>query len=158
MTGVRLNGTGAVVAKVRAVGNMFGIFAGPLSIVSGNTVRTEEFGIEAGPLSIVSGNTVRANGIFAGANSTVSGNTVGGGAPGIGAGPGSTISGNTVLPLGNGIFAAPEARSAAIPSRAGKSALRLAASNVIGNTATNNVVANLVLSGAGCTNVDNLAP
>jgi hypothetical protein len=79
------------------------------------------------------------------------------------AGPGSTISNNTVEGI-NGIFARPGGSTVsgntALASEVdgGDTGITVdCPSNVIGNTATG-YASNLVLSGAGCTNIDNVAP
>lgn len=87
------------------------------------TIDNDDSGIFTGPFSTVSGNTVlRFRGILARL--------------------GSTVSGNTALAREEG----------------GENGIQVnCPSNVIGNTATGDA-SNLVLSGAGCTNIDNLAP
>jgi hypothetical protein len=117
---------------------LFGIRAGPSSIVSGNVVGNSDNAIVAGPDSIVSDNVVRTGGggLFAGPSSRVSGNNVNSVEVGIGVGPGSTVSGNT----------------AHRPDSSDETILVDCPSNVIGNTATGR----LVLNGDGCTNIDNL--
>jgi hypothetical protein len=162
-------GAGAVVEKVRAIdnggdgagiatgsssmisgntvsGSPFPIAAGFGSTISGNTTRGGQFGITAGNFSTVSGNNVVGGGvgIFTGFGSIVSGNTSSGSDPSIFTGLGSTVTGNTAKEEGNG-----GGGSAGIVVDC--------PSNVIGNTATG-YSNNLVLSGAGCTNIDNLAP
>jgi hypothetical protein len=156
--------TGAVVDKVRADCEETGISAGSDSIVSGNTARALVFGISAGSDSIISGNVatssdsaIRAGsgsivsrnvvaqsdfGISAGSLSTVSGNNVGAIDVGISAGPGSLVGGNNAHPQSEGDEPEGPAFAVTCPS------------NVIGNTATGD----LLLNGAGCTNIDNLAP
>jgi hypothetical protein len=156
--------TGAVVEKVRADCEEAGISAGSDSNVSGNTARALIFGLSAGSDSIISGNVVTSSdvairagsgsivsgnvvtqsdfGISAGSLSTVSGNNVGAIDQGIGVGRGSLVSGNNAHPQSEGDEPAGPAFAVTCPS------------NVIGNTATGD----LVLNGAGCTNIDNLAP
>ena len=153
--------TGAVVENVRAIThNTFGIATGSFSIVSGNIVENTIFGIIAGRFSTVTGNSAAGGegGIRAGPHSTVSGNSVFGD-PGIGAGPGSTISGNTVQGLA-GIETGPGSTVSGntVQNTGGGTGITVACpSNVIENTVTGHEE-NLLLVGAGCTNIDNLAP
>jgi parallel beta-helix repeat protein len=176
--------SGAVVEKVQAIDNAAaGISAGLGSTVSGNIVRNTPFSIQAGrgsiisgnavqgggeidigagPNSIISGNTLLASGsgISSGDGSIVSGNTVSGGDGSISAGGGNTVSGNTVVNANReGIYALPGStvRGNTVSGGADVGIAVRCPSNVIGNTATG-TGAGLVLTGDGCTNIDNLAP
>jgi hypothetical protein len=181
-------GAGAVVEKVRAIdngGDGAGIATGSSSMISGNTVSGSPFPIAAGFGSTISGNTTRGGpfGITAGNFSTVSGNNVVGGGVGIFTGFGSIVSGNTSSGSDPSIFtglgsivsgniaAGPVGILAGLGSMVNGNTAKEEGnggggsagivvdcpSNVIGNTATG-YSNNLVLSGAGCTNIDNLAP
>jgi hypothetical protein len=141
VTGIGASGGSAVSGNI--VSGLLannGIIAGRNSIISGNVASNSgNVAISGGDGSIVSDNVVTTSdfGISAGSRSTVSGNNVGALDGGIFVGPGSTVSGNTAhfADEGSGINI-----SVTCPS------------NVIGNTVTGD----LVLNGAGCTNIDNL--
>jgi hypothetical protein len=163
-TGIVLAGGSSIIEGVRVLRNLAGILAAnsisivrnnivqnnrgfgiaAMGTVSGNIAFGNAFGIVApGPGSNVTGNLARNNsseGIVA--SGTVTGNTSNeNGTSGIRVfDQGSTVSGNTAARNG------------------GTGILVVCPSNVIGNTATNNTGGNLVLDGAGCTNIDNLAP
>jgi hypothetical protein len=148
--GVSLGGNGNLVEDAHVENNTdTGMFLGPGSLAHDIVVQGNfRFGVLLSTACSFKDSIVQANGnaadsvgLSAGPGSTVSGNTIWANTgTGLFGSTGGTVIGNTVLDtLGVGI-------SVICPS------------NLQQNTATANTGGNLVLSGIGCTSINNLAP
>jgi hypothetical protein len=157
-------GADSIISGNTSFGSIIGITARSGSTISGNIAFGGDFGLTAGPSSVITGNDVGGDvGLNADGGSIVSENAFRGGETGISVGPGSTVNDNTVTGgVSEGIVVGPGSTIRGNTARAEEDGgdagiLANCPSNVIGNTATG-YENNLVLSGAGCTNIDNLAP
>lgn len=162
-SGILSRGNSTAVRNGTITGFQTGIaLVGGVSIVEGLRVLRNGFdGIFA--IGIVRNNIAEENGgrgILSGGG-PVSGNVVtNNGSEGIFAGAGSVVSGNTArLNHGNGIFTGGGTVSGnTVQSNGGVGISVGCPTLVIANTAVENAGGNLQLNGAGCKNIDNVAP